>query len=211
MHQNVIAGAVGSLLVLACSSSDAPNRAQRAVNASAPLTNAPVPPVAVHNGAPLNNAAGYREQARNSSPDTRVGALAAGSERTARGTLVPLQGRRIHGEVRLEEVADSVRVEIAVESGQPGTRRVALRPGADCKALRRAPWKSPPQFAPGIGALSVGPDGHAKTTLTMEGANLRPDSSGSLLGSVVLLYAAERIAAETRAPELPIACADIAS
>lgn len=201
MHQNA------SIFILACALAvQACARDREDPFRAAATPSGPVPPVAIDNGAPLNNAAGYAEQARNTAPEHATSAP-AGSEYTAGAMLSPLHGRKIQGEARLEEVAESVRVHIEIEGAAPGTSRVMLRPHAECGALRKAPWESPRQFAPEIGALSVGRGGAGDATLLVEHANLRPDSAHSLLGAALLVYP-RREPSATR-PTLPIACGKI--
>ena len=165
----------------------------RRVQAPTARSSGPVPPVEITNGAPLNNAAGYPEQARNTMPKEHHSAYQADSERTAYGKLMAVSGRTLTGEVKLQEVAESVQLTIEVSDAQPGTRRVVLTSEADCEQLPTTARAVPLDVGAGIGSLAIDESGRAETTLSVASATLQRDEPNSLVGKTLVLYAPERM------------------
>lgn len=201
------------LVALSGCSKDKNEYPQSAVAWEAPTAwaSGPVPNPDITNGAPLNNAAGYPEQFLNTSPDIRTALAPAGSEWTAAGRFVAAPGRRVAGEIELQEVGTSVRAHLEVEGGIPGVRRIVYSDDTDCATFEDTTAAAPKVSRDGLGALTIAEDGRGEATINVPNANLRPDSDGSLMHGAVLLYASERLAGVSKRREVPIACAAIAS
>ncbi len=214
MERRSITALLTLLAAAGCSQDmDDHQRAQSAAAWQAPTawaSGAP-PHTRVTNGAPLNNAAGYPEQAKNTLPATGESVTPVVRERTAAGHFVSAPGRRVGGEVELQEVGTSVRAHLEVEGGQPGVRRIVFSARTDCATFARTAAGAPEVSRAGLGALSIEQDGRGEVTISVPDANLRADSDRSLMHGALLLYAAERMAGQAKRHEVPIACATIAS
>ena len=198
-------------IMLVCSTSYGCTREDEHLGVQAPTawSSGPVPPVDIKNGAPLNNAAGYPEQARVTIPKEHESEFQADSERTAYGTFTAASGRKLAGEVQLQEVSESVQLTFEVNNAQPGTRRVVVTNEADCAQLPTTIHAVPTDPGAGIGALAIDESGRAHSTLSVPRATLQRDAPNSLLGKTVVLYAPERIAGSRAGKEVPIACAPV--
>jgi Cu/Zn superoxide dismutase len=152
-----------------------------------PSVRAPAPYPSVENAAPLNNAEGYREQARNTK--------ALDEEMTPALTvrLRPLAERNVQGEAKLEEVADNVRMSLRVWDARAGTWRAHLHESTcdDIAAAASGP-KAHADFAQrsalSLGTLKVGQDGEGELTASVPRAHLRPDQPGTMLGKSLVVH-----------------------
>jgi hypothetical protein len=164
----------------------------------------PAPPPTVENAAPLSNAEGYPEQARNTMADEEPGA----SDWHASAELKPLHESSVRGDASLEEVGGAVRVQLQLDNAPEGPGHLSLqREDCDDVAVQQAPAGK--QKMRPVARVNVESDGQASVMANVRPANLRPDADGSLLGQALVYYGHPREARGEGTVEVALACAPV--
>ncbi len=124
------------------------------------------------------------------------------------------------GQATLEEKADGVLVELAIDHAAPGPYGVHVYARTDCDVLgsdlriageREEPGRrEPEQVVETLGEVQVDEAGHGSLRATLKGASLLPGHARSLLERQLVIYRGGEIENATdEAAGPPVACGEI--
>ncbi|MCA9632768.1 MAG: superoxide dismutase family protein [Myxococcales bacterium] len=145
-------------------------------------------------------------------------------DRKAEATFVSIPGTDISGHAALDDTDTGVRIEISITGAPAGLKALHIHQQEDCsniehdsmgghfnptRSLHGLP-ASKEHHLGDLGNIRVSPDGSAKVTITVPGANLKPKDSKTFVGrSIVLHESSDNGSPGTGNSGKAIACAPI--
>lgn len=146
--------------------------------------------------------------------------------RRATATFSAVEGLELEGEAKFEEVANGVKVTVAVDDAPTGMKGIHVHEKGDCSDI--AGKSMGEHFAPGrerhgmptgaqrhlgdLGNITIDDDGEGKLEIVVSGANLKPNDRMSFLGKAIVIHESKDVGASAQpagGSGKPIACAVI--
>jgi len=152
----------------------------------------------------------------------RADAGETGLEAEAEFQSVP--GMKITGEAEFTEVTNGVRIEVELENAPTGEKGIHIHETDNCSDIANksmgghfAPTvkkhglpPAPERHLGDLGNITIDSDGNGKLSITIPGANLKPNDPMSFIGKAVVLHEAnDKGTGEAGDSGKPVACAPI--